>query len=93
MLEEAAKERRKPHEKHHIFSQAFRKWFTDQGINIDEYVIPLERSIGASTEGPTGVRGMRRGTSSSKSTKGRSRQRRSTGMRDSSSTSSSCSAR
>jgi uncharacterized lipoprotein (TIGR02269 family) len=33
MLEEWAKERRKPHEKHHIFPQAF---------NIDEYVIPLE---------------------------------------------------
>jgi uncharacterized lipoprotein (TIGR02269 family) len=42
MLEEAAKERRKPHEKHHIFPQAFRKWFTARGINIDEYVIPLE---------------------------------------------------
>jgi uncharacterized lipoprotein (TIGR02269 family) len=42
MLEEAAKERRKPHEKHHVFSQAFRKWFTAQGIDIDEYVIPLE---------------------------------------------------
>ena len=42
MLEEAAKERRKPHEKHHIFPRMFRAWFTDRGINIDEYVIPLE---------------------------------------------------
>jgi uncharacterized lipoprotein (TIGR02269 family) len=42
MLEEAAKERRKPHEKHHIFPQAFRQWFTNRGIDIDEYVLPLE---------------------------------------------------
>jgi uncharacterized lipoprotein (TIGR02269 family) len=41
-LEEAKTERRKPHEQHHIFSQAFRPWFTQKGINIDEYVIPLE---------------------------------------------------
>jgi uncharacterized lipoprotein (TIGR02269 family) len=41
MLEEAAKERRKPHERHHIFSQAFREWFTKQGIHIDEFVILL----------------------------------------------------
>jgi uncharacterized lipoprotein (TIGR02269 family) len=39
--EDAARERNKPHEKHHIFSQAFRKWFELQGINIDEHVIPL----------------------------------------------------
>jgi len=42
MLEEAAKERAKPHEKHHIFPQMFRLWFTQQGIDIDEYVILLE---------------------------------------------------
>ncbi|HVG64316.1 MAG TPA: TIGR02269 family lipoprotein [Hyalangium sp.] len=42
MLEEWAKERRKPHEKHHIFPQAFRGWFIRRGINIDEFVIPLE---------------------------------------------------
>lgn len=42
MLDEAAKERRKPHEKHHIFPQAYRRWFTDRGVDIDEYVIPLE---------------------------------------------------
>jgi uncharacterized lipoprotein (TIGR02269 family) len=42
MLEEAAKERRKPHEKHHIFSQEFREFFTAKGINIDEYTILLE---------------------------------------------------
>ncbi|HYI01755.1 TIGR02269 family lipoprotein [Hyalangium sp.] len=41
-LEEAKAERRKPHEQHHIFSQAFRPWFTEKKINIDEYVIPLE---------------------------------------------------
>ncbi|WP_224243318.1 SitA6 family polymorphic toxin lipoprotein [Hyalangium gracile] len=41
-LEEAAKERSKPHERHHIFSRAFREWFTERGINIDEYVMPLE---------------------------------------------------
>jgi len=42
MLEEAAKERAKPHEKHHIFPRAFRRWFTEHGIDIDEYVILLE---------------------------------------------------
>jgi uncharacterized lipoprotein (TIGR02269 family) len=42
MLAELAKERRKPHERHHIFPQAFRGWFSRQGINIDEFVIPLE---------------------------------------------------
>jgi len=42
MLEEAAQERAKPHEKHHIFPRAFREWFGLRGIDIDEYVIPLE---------------------------------------------------
>jgi uncharacterized lipoprotein (TIGR02269 family) len=42
MLEEAAKERSKPYEKHHIFPRAFREWFARRGINIDEYVILLE---------------------------------------------------
>ncbi|WP_224370551.1 SitA6 family polymorphic toxin lipoprotein [Hyalangium versicolor] len=41
-LEEAAKERNKPHQKHHIFSQEFRSWFELKKINIDEYTIPLE---------------------------------------------------
>ncbi|KFE71341.1 putative lipoprotein [Hyalangium minutum] len=42
LLEEAAKERSKPHEKHHIFPQAFREWFGKQGIAVDAYVIPLK---------------------------------------------------
>ena len=42
MLEEWAKERRKPHERHHIFPRAFREWFARWGIDIDEFVIPLE---------------------------------------------------
>ncbi len=41
MLEELANERRKPHERHHIFPQAFRRWFATQGIDIDEFVILL----------------------------------------------------
>jgi len=41
MLEEAARERAKPHEKHHIFPRMFRAWFTRRGIDIDEFVIPL----------------------------------------------------
>jgi uncharacterized lipoprotein (TIGR02269 family) len=41
-LDDAAKERSKPREKHHIFPRAFREWFTRQGIDIDEYVILLE---------------------------------------------------
>lgn len=40
-LADAAEERNKPHEQHHIFSRAFRVWFTERGINIDEYVMPL----------------------------------------------------
>lgn len=42
MLEEAAQERAKPHEQHHIFPQMFKLWFNRQGIDIDEYVILLE---------------------------------------------------
>jgi hypothetical protein len=95
MLEEAAKARANPHEKHHIFPRMFREWFARQGIDIDEYVILLEvekhRSI---HRGPKGGRGMRRGISSSESTPSHDRRRRrSTGMPDSSSTSSSCLAR
>jgi uncharacterized lipoprotein (TIGR02269 family) len=41
-LEEAARELTKPREKHHIFPQAFRKWFTRKGIKIDAYTIALE---------------------------------------------------
>lgn len=41
MLDEAAKERRKPHEKHHIFPRMYKEWFTGKGINIEEYLIPL----------------------------------------------------
>jgi uncharacterized lipoprotein (TIGR02269 family) len=42
MLEAWTKERRKPHEKHHIFPRAFKDWFVERGIGIDEFVIPLE---------------------------------------------------
>jgi uncharacterized lipoprotein (TIGR02269 family) len=42
MLGEAAEERQKPHEKHHVFSQEFREFFTGKGINIDEYTLLLE---------------------------------------------------
>jgi uncharacterized lipoprotein (TIGR02269 family) len=42
MLAEQAAERNRPHEKHHVFPQAFGWWFSRQGINIHEYVIPLE---------------------------------------------------
>lgn len=44
-LEEVAKERQKPHEKHHVFSQEFREFFAEKGINIDEYTILLELLI------------------------------------------------
>ncbi len=40
-LADTAEERSKPHEQHHIFPRAFRVWFTEKGINIDEYVMPL----------------------------------------------------
>src|SRR4029078_8931218 len=42
MLDEAAQERQKPHEQHHIFPRMFKLWFNRKGINIDEYVILLE---------------------------------------------------
>ena len=42
LLASQAEERKKPHERHHIFPRAFREWFTAQGIDIDEYLIPLE---------------------------------------------------
>jgi hypothetical protein len=42
MLEEAAAERARPHEQHHIFPRMFRQWFTEKGIDIDAYVILLE---------------------------------------------------
>jgi uncharacterized lipoprotein (TIGR02269 family) len=55
LLEEQAAERNKPHEKHHIFPRAFRAWFTEMGIDIDKYVIPLEvekhRSIHRGADG------------------------------------------
>jgi uncharacterized lipoprotein (TIGR02269 family) len=43
LLEEQEAERRKPHEKHHIFSQEplLKAWFTDKGINIHDYTMPL----------------------------------------------------
>jgi hypothetical protein len=69
LLEAQAAERNKPHERHHIFPRAFREWFTKQGIDIDEYVIPLEvekhRSI---HRGANGGRGMPNGRSSHCST-------------------------
>ena len=42
LLARQAEQRKKPHERHHIFPQAFRRWFERQGIDIDEYLIPLE---------------------------------------------------
>ncbi len=42
LLAEAEAQRRKPYEGHHIYPRAFREWFTLQGINIDEYILPLE---------------------------------------------------
>ena len=43
-LAEAEARRKRPHEGHHVYSRAFREWFTAQGINIDEYILPLEVS-------------------------------------------------
>lgn len=42
-LEEWAAERKKPHEKHHIFPQEedLKRWFESKGINIHEYTMPL----------------------------------------------------
>jgi uncharacterized lipoprotein (TIGR02269 family) len=55
LLAEAEAYRKKPHEGHHIYPRAFRGWFTDQGIDIDAYILPLEveehRRIHRGTEG------------------------------------------
>ncbi len=40
-LEKAAAERNKPHEQHHIFPQAFRKWFERKRIAIDKFTLLL----------------------------------------------------
>ena len=42
LLAEAEVYRRKPHEGYHIYSRAFRQWFTEKGIDIDAYILPLE---------------------------------------------------
>jgi len=42
LLVEAEAYRKKPHEGHHIYPRAFRGWFTEKGIDIDEYILPLE---------------------------------------------------
>lgn len=42
LLADAEAQRRKPYEGHHIYSRAFRAWFTERGIDIDAYILPLE---------------------------------------------------
>ncbi len=42
LLAEAEAHREKSYEGHHIYSRAFRRWFTEQGIDIDAYILPLE---------------------------------------------------
>jgi uncharacterized lipoprotein (TIGR02269 family) len=42
LLADAQAQRSKAYEGHHIYSRAFRKWFTRQGIDIDAYILPLE---------------------------------------------------
>lgn len=44
LLAQAEEKRKKPHEQHHIYPQAFRQWFTSKGINIDEFTLLLEVS-------------------------------------------------
>ncbi|HEX8703514.1 MAG TPA: TIGR02269 family lipoprotein [Myxococcaceae bacterium] len=44
LLAEAEAYREKSYEGHHIYPRAFREWFTEQGIDIDEYILPLEVS-------------------------------------------------
>jgi uncharacterized lipoprotein (TIGR02269 family) len=42
MLAEAEAYRKKPHEQHHIYPRAFRSWFTEKDIDLDEYTLLLE---------------------------------------------------
>ncbi len=42
LLAKAETFRKRPHEQHHIFPQAFREWFTSKRIDIDEFTLLLE---------------------------------------------------
>lgn len=42
LLAEAEAFRKRPHEQHHIYPQAFRPWFTEKKIDIDAYILLLE---------------------------------------------------
>jgi uncharacterized lipoprotein (TIGR02269 family) len=47
LLEELEAKRRKPHERHHIFSQekGLKEWFISKGIDIHEYTLLLELAV------------------------------------------------
>ncbi|WP_395813051.1 TIGR02269 family lipoprotein [Archangium minus] len=42
LLQEAELRMRRPHEKHHIFPQEFRAWFTRNGIDIHQWTMLIE---------------------------------------------------
>ncbi|WP_395837027.1 TIGR02269 family lipoprotein [Archangium violaceum] len=45
LLEEAELRMRRPHEKHHIFPQAFKSWFTAKGIDIHQWTMLIEKGL------------------------------------------------
>jgi uncharacterized lipoprotein (TIGR02269 family) len=45
LIDEANAKLNRPHEKHHIFPQAFKAWFTLQGIDIHQWTMLIETTL------------------------------------------------
>jgi uncharacterized lipoprotein (TIGR02269 family) len=45
LIEDANARLNRPHEKHHIFSQAFKKWFEIRGIDIHQWTMLIETGL------------------------------------------------
>jgi uncharacterized lipoprotein (TIGR02269 family) len=45
LIDEADAKLNRPHEKHHIFPQAFKKWFERRGIDIHQWTMLIETSL------------------------------------------------
>ncbi|WP_257461792.1 SitA6 family polymorphic toxin lipoprotein [Archangium lipolyticum] len=54
-MEEADEKLNRPHEKHHLFPQAFKKWFKSKGIDIHRWTMFIETTLHKSIHrGPNG---------------------------------------
>lgn len=55
LLEEIDAKLNRPHEKHHLFPQAFKKWFESKGIDIHQWTMFIETTLHKSIHrGPSG---------------------------------------